>query len=55
MSKMLYITCNAKTAGFIVGAKCPVVMSSRGSSAEEKYMSILLAAAVVLGQKQSGH
>jgi phosphate butyryltransferase len=32
-------------AGFIVGAKCPVIMTSRGSSSEEKYLSIVLAAA----------
>ena len=51
MTKMLLVTCGAKTAGFIVGAKCPVVMSSRGSSPEEKCMSVVLAAAVVLGEK----
>jgi phosphate butyryltransferase len=32
-------------AGFIVGAKCPIVMTSRGSSPEEKYLSILIATA----------
>ncbi len=45
MGKMLACTCGAKMAGFIVGAKCPVVMTSRGSSSEEKYLSIVLAAA----------
>ena len=44
MGKMLAVTCGAKMAGFIVGAKCPVVMTSRGSSAEEKYMSIVISA-----------
>lgn len=44
MGKMLTVTCKAKMAGFIVGAKCPVVMTSRGSSAEEKYLSIVIAA-----------
>lgn len=44
MGKMLAVTCGAKMAGFIVGAKCPVVMTSRGSSAEEKYLSIVIAA-----------
>jgi phosphate butyryltransferase len=32
-------------AGFIVGAKCPIVMVSRGSTAEEKYLSIVVSAA----------
>jgi len=43
MGKMLTITCGAKMAGFIVGAKCPIVMTSRGSSPEEKYLSIVIA------------
>ncbi|WP_288396026.1 phosphate acyltransferase [uncultured Vagococcus sp.] len=45
MTKMLTCTSEAKAAGIIVGAKCPIVLASRGSSAEEKYMSIVLAAA----------
>lgn len=45
MGKMLTVTCKAKLAGFIVGAKCPIVMTSRGSSAEEKYLSIVISAA----------
>jgi phosphate butyryltransferase len=32
-------------AGIIVGAKAPVVLTSRGSSAEEKFYSIAFAAA----------
>jgi phosphate butyryltransferase len=32
-------------AGMIVGAKAPIVLTSRGSSAEEKFYSIVLAAA----------
>lgn len=47
MGKMLTITCKAKMAGFIVGAKCPIVLTSRGSSAEEKYLSIVISAAAV--------
>ncbi len=43
MGKMLTITCGAKMAGFIMGAKCPIVMTSRGSSPEEKYLSIVIA------------
>ncbi len=45
MGKMLLCSCNAKMAGFIVGAKCPIVLTSRGSSAEEKYLSIVVSAA----------
>jgi phosphate butyryltransferase len=45
MGKMLACTCGAKMAGFIAGAACPIVMTSRGSSAEEKYMSIVLSIA----------
>lgn len=45
MGKMLACTCKAKLAGFIVGAKCPIVLTSRGSSAEEKYLSIVISAA----------
>lgn len=45
MGKMLAVTCRAKMAGFVVGAKCPIVLTSRGSSAEEKYLSIVVSAA----------
>lgn len=45
MGKMLTVTCGAKLAGFVVGAKCPIVLTSRGSSAEEKYLSIVISAA----------
>lgn len=47
MGKMLTCTCHAKMAGFVVGAKCPIVLTSRGSSAEEKYLSIVVSAAAV--------
>ncbi len=45
MGKMLTVTCGATVSGFIVGASCPIVMTSRGSSPEEKYLSIVLASA----------
>ena len=35
----------AKFAGFVVGARCPIAMVSRGSSPEEKYLSIVAAGA----------
>lgn len=47
MGKMYAISCGAKMAGFIVGAKCPIVMVSRSSTAEEKYLSIVVSAAAV--------
>lgn len=45
MGKMLAVTCKARMAGMIVGATCPIVLTSRGSSADEKYMSIVVSAA----------
>jgi phosphate butyryltransferase len=45
MGKMLTVTAGAKMAGFIVGAKCPIVLTSRGSSPMEKYLSIVIASA----------
>lgn len=45
MGKMLACTAGAKMAGFIVGAKVPIVLTSRGSSPLEKYNSIAIAAA----------
>ena len=47
MGKMLDVTCHAKMAGMVVGAQCPIVLTSRGSSAEEKYFSIVMSAAAV--------
>ena len=45
MGKLLAVTCGARMAGMVVGAQCPIVMTSRGSSADEKYLSIVMAAA----------
>ncbi len=47
LGKTYTVTCKARMAGFIVGAKCPIVLTSRGSSADEKYMSIVVSAAAV--------
>lgn len=43
--KALIYSGGAKSAGFIVGAKVPVVLTSRSSTTEDKYMSLVLAAA----------
>lgn len=46
MGKMLTCTVGAKMAGVVLGAYCPIILTSRGSSAEEKYFSIALSAAI---------
>ncbi len=46
-SKLLIVLGGAGMTGIIVGAKVPIVLSSRGSSFEEKYYSLLLCAAQV--------
>lgn len=45
LAKALVYSANAKMAGIIVGAKVPIILTSRGSSSEEKYLSIVLASA----------
>ena len=44
LTKAMILTGGAKMAGVIVGAKVPVVLSSRGASEEEKFASVALAA-----------
>jgi phosphate butyryltransferase len=46
LGKSLVEMAGAKMAGLVIGAKCPVVLTSRGSSGEEKYYSLVLACAV---------
>lgn len=50
MNKAIILCGGAKMAGIIVGAKVPVVLTSRGSSAEEKFMSLALASLVSGGE-----
>lgn len=45
MLKALVFSGGAKSAGFVVGAKVPVVLTSRASTTQDKYMSVVLAAA----------
>lgn len=45
LGKSLIYSAGAKMAGFIVGAKVPIVLTSRGSSSDEKYLSLVLCAA----------
>ena len=46
LGKALLWSAGAKMAGFVVGAKVPIVLTSRGASAEEKYLSLVCSAAV---------
>lgn len=47
LSKALIELANGKMAGMIVGAKVPVVLTSRGATSEEKYLSLVLSASAV--------
>ena len=47
LGKSLVYSAGARMAGFIVGAKVPIVLTSRGSSATEKYLSLVISAAAV--------
>ncbi|MDR2180849.1 MAG: phosphate butyryltransferase [Synergistaceae bacterium] len=44
LGKSLTISAGAQMAGIVVGAKIPIVVTSRGSTAEEKFNSIALCA-----------
>jgi len=46
LGKCLQYSAGAKMAGIIVGAQAPIVLTSRGASSEEKYLSLALAAMV---------
>lgn len=46
LSKAMIYSAGAKMAGFIIGAKCPIVLTSRGATAEEKYLSLALCASL---------
>lgn len=50
LGKSITVIAGGKMAGFIVGAKVPIVLTSRGSSAEEKFLSLVLAAAATEGK-----
>ena len=45
LGKSWTVSSNGMMAGIVVGAKAPIVLTSRGSTAEEKFYSIVLAAA----------
>lgn len=45
LSKTMVYTGDAVMAGCVVGARAPIVLTSRGASAQEKYLSLVIAAA----------
>lgn len=45
LCKSLLYMAGAKMAGCIIGAKAPIVLTSRGATSEEKFLSIVLCAA----------
>ncbi|MBR0598614.1 phosphate butyryltransferase [Clostridiales bacterium BAD-6] len=51
LAKAFQFTAGAKMAGMIAGAGAPIVLVSRGATAEEKYLSLVLSAASANKQK----
>ena len=51
MGKMMSVLCNSRLGGFLVGTTHPVIFSSRGSSSDEKFVSICLAAISALNMQ----
>ncbi|MDN6161156.1 MAG: phosphate acetyl/butyryl transferase [Atopostipes sp.] len=51
LSKSLLMFGGAKMAGLIIGATVPIILTSRSSSSDEKYASILLAQQVMQGKR----
>ncbi|MBQ9031999.1 MAG: phosphate butyryltransferase [Parasporobacterium sp.] len=54
LGKCLSISCHAKVTAIIVGAKVPIVASSRASTTEAKLTSIAIAALVAVADDQKG-
>jgi len=46
LGKSWIVNCGAVMAGIVVGCRVPIVLSSRGSTASEKYLSLAMAAVV---------
>ncbi|MFQ8601806.1 MAG: bifunctional enoyl-CoA hydratase/phosphate acetyltransferase [Anaerovoracaceae bacterium] len=51
LGKSLVEMAGAKMAGLVLGAECPIILTSRGSSYEEKFNSLMLAC-LVSGKEQ---
>ena len=52
MGKMMSVLCKSRLGGFLVGTTHPVIFSSRGSSSDEKFVSICLAAISAMNTEQ---
>lgn len=50
LGKAITVIAKGNMAGFVVGAKVPIIFTSRSSSAREKYLSLVLASAVSAGK-----
>lgn len=50
LAKSFTYAANAKMAGLILGAKVPILLTSRSSTAEEKFLSLALAVALETGK-----
>jgi phosphate butyryltransferase len=50
LGKALVYAAGARMAGLVVGASAPIVLTSRGSSADEKFLSLVLSAAFAAGE-----
>ena len=46
LGKALYGLAGGEMAGVVLGAQVPITVNSRGASAQEKYWSILISAAM---------
>ncbi|AEE92350.1 Phosphate butyryltransferase [Tepidanaerobacter acetatoxydans Re1] len=46
LGKSLVYAAGGKMAGFVVGAQCPIILTSRSSTAEEKFLSTALASLI---------
>jgi len=50
MGKCWTVSCHATMCGIVVGSRVPIVLTSRGSSAQEKFLSLAMAAVVSAGE-----
>ncbi|MDC7125519.1 MAG: phosphate acyltransferase [Spirochaetales bacterium] len=50
LAKCLTFSSNAKAGGMVVGAKVPIILTSRASSTEEKYYSTVIASSLKSGE-----
>jgi phosphate butyryltransferase len=51
LGKALMFSAGAKMAGIILGSKVPIVLTSRGSTSEEKFLSIVISASACNNSK----